>query len=209
MPFLLPSCDLLPELMKAAFMSFFTLSLHLSYFMLYIVNISRELMGQNKVLFINNVICRLKTGLEQFYKTVGLALIASLEPSARSRNIAGLSLFCKYYFGTCLFELAVLLPLPHSHERFTIYSNRLHDFTVTILKCYTDVYVNSLFPCIARPWNFLPAEFFPLTYDLNGFKSLLGTCYPWLLSNRFPTCFSFLTFSFCNLMPCCGCIVLR
>lgn len=99
MPFLLPSCDLLPELMKAAFMSFFTLSLHLSYFMLYIVNISRELMGQNKVLFINNLICRLKTGLEQFYKTVDLALIASLEPSARSRNIAGLSLFCKYYFG--------------------------------------------------------------------------------------------------------------
>ena len=32
-------------------------------------------------------------------------------------------------------------------------------------------YVNSFFPCTARLWNFLPTECFPLTYDLNGFKS--------------------------------------
>ena len=33
------------------------------------------------------------------------------------------------------------------------------------------VYGNSFFPRTARLWNSLPIEFFPLTYDLNGFKS--------------------------------------
>ena len=34
-----------------------------------------------------------------------------------------------------------------------------------------DVYVNSLFPCTARLWNFRPIECFHLSYDLNDFKS--------------------------------------
>ena len=53
----------------------------------------------------------------------------------------------------------------------TRYSDRFHDFSVTIPKCYKDVYVNSFFPGTARPWNSLPVECFPMTYDLNGFKS--------------------------------------
>ena len=36
--------------------------------------------------------------------------------------------------------------------------------------CYKDVYVNSFFPGTARLLNSLPIEFFPLTWDLNGFK---------------------------------------
>ena len=44
------------------------------------------------------------------------------------------------------------------------------DFSVTIPRCYKDVYDNSFFPRIARPWNSLPIECIPLTYDLNGFK---------------------------------------
>ena len=55
--------------------------------------------------------------------------------------------------------------------RSTCYSDRLHDFSVTILRCYKDVYVNSFFLCTARLWNSLSIECFPLTYDLNGFKS--------------------------------------
>ena len=50
------------------------------------------------------------------------------------------------------------------------YSDRLHDFTVIIPRCYKDVYINSFFPCKARIWNSLPAESFPLNYYLNGFK---------------------------------------
>ena len=55
--------------------------------------------------------------------------------------------------------------------RSTCYSDRLHDFSVTIPRCYKDVYVNSFFLCTARLWNSLSIECFPLTQDLNGFKS--------------------------------------
>ena len=41
-------------------------------------------------------------------------------------------------------------------------------FFVTIPRCYNDV--NSFFPCATAPWIFLPAECFPLTYDLNGWS---------------------------------------
>ena len=33
------------------------------------------------------------------------------------------------------------------------------------------LYVNSFIPCTTRFWNSLPMECFPLTYDLNDFKS--------------------------------------
>ena len=76
-----------------------------------------------------------------------------------------------------------LEPLPHSQTgaigstsfsrgRSTRYSDRLHDFSVTIPRCYKNVYVNSFFPCTARLWKSLPTECFPLTYDLNDFLSL-------------------------------------
>ena len=47
-------------------------------------------------------------------------------------------------------------------------------FTVTIPRCYKSVYVNSFFHHTARCWNSLPIEFFPLTYDLSGFKSRIN-----------------------------------
>ena len=102
---------------------------------------------------------------------VGPSLAASLEPLAHRRNVASLSLFYRYYFGRCSSELAQLVPLPYSRGRSNLYSDRLHDFSVTIPRCYKDLYVNSFFTCIARPWNFLSIKCFPLTYDLNGFKS--------------------------------------
>ena len=54
------------------------------------------------------------------------------------------------------------------------YSDRLRDFSVTITRCYKDVYVNSSFPHSTRLWNFLPMECFPWTYDLNGLKSRIN-----------------------------------
>ena len=64
-----------------------------------------------------------------------------------------------------------MVPLPNSDCRSTPYSDRLHNFSVTISRCYKDVYVNSVFPHTARLWNSLTVEFFPLASDLNGFKS--------------------------------------
>ena len=75
-------------------------------------------------------------------RIVGPSLAASLEPLAHCRNVASLSLFYRYYFGRCSSELAQLFPLPFSQGR----SNRLHDFSLTIPRCYKDVSVNSFFP---------------------------------------------------------------
>ena len=62
--------------------------------------------------------------------------------------------------------------------------------------------VNRPFPCKARPWNSVPAERFPLSYDLNDLKvlELLGT---------FHLCFSPLSSFSCSSMPCNGCRVLH
>ena len=50
----------------------------------------------------------------------------------------------------------------------------MHDFSVVIPRYYKDVYLNSFLPRAARLWNFLPAESFPLTYNLNGLKSRIN-----------------------------------
>ena len=73
----------------------------------------------------------------RIYRTVGPSLAASLEPLAHHQNVASLSLFYTYYFGRCYSELAQLVPLPFSQRRPTCYSDRLHDFSVTIPRCYT------------------------------------------------------------------------
>ena len=103
--------------------------------------------------------------------TFGPSLVASLEPFAHRRSEASLSLFYRYYFSRCSSELAQLVPLPFSRGWSTRYSDRLLDFSVTIPRCYKDVYVNSFFLHTAKPWNYLPIECFPSTYDLSGFKS--------------------------------------
>ena len=102
------------------------------------------------------------------------SLAASLELVAHRRNVASLSLFYRYYFDRFSSELAQLIPLPFSRGRSTRYSDRLHDFSVAIPRCYKDVYVNSFFPRTAKLWNSLPIECFPLAYDLSGFKSRIN-----------------------------------
>ena len=99
--------------------------------------------------------------------TVGPSLAAFLEPLAHRRNVTSLSLFYRYYFGRCSSELAQLVPLLYFRGRSTRYSDRLHDFSVAIPRSYKDVFV--FFSRSAGLWNFLPAECFPLTYDLYGF----------------------------------------
>ena len=120
---------------------------------------------------------------KQIRRTVGPSLAASPGPLAHYLHLASLSLFCRYYFGICSSELIQLVPLSFSRRRSTCYSDRLHDFPVTISRCYKDVYVNSFFPCTARLWNSLPIECFPLNYNLNGFKSRTNRHQP--INSRF------------------------
>ena len=103
-------------------------------------------------------------------RTVDPSLATSLEPMAYRRSVASLSLFYRYCFGRFSSELAQLVPLHFSGGRSTRYSDRLDDFSVTIPRCFKDVFINSFFPRTARLWNSLPVECFPLTYNLNGFK---------------------------------------
>ena len=91
-------------------------------------------------------------------RITGPSLAASLESLSHRRNVASLSLFYRYYFDRCSSELAQLVPLLFSQGRSTRYSDRLHDFSVTIPRCYKDVYVNSFFPRTARLCNSLPIE---------------------------------------------------
>ena len=84
--------------------------------------------------------------LIRFMKFLSLEVsFPSLEPLAHRRNVASLRLFSRYYFGRCSSELAQLIPLPFSRGRSTHYSDRLHNFSVTIPRCYRDVYVNISF----------------------------------------------------------------
>ena len=68
-----------------------------------------------------------------------------------------------------------LVPLPYSQDRSPRYSDSLHDFSVTIPRYYKDVCISSFFPHTCRLWNSLPIECFPLTNDLNGFKSRINS----------------------------------
>ena len=103
-------------------------------------------------------------------RKVGPSLAAFLEPLAHGRNVVSLSVFYRSYFGRCSSELAQPIPLPSSRGRSTRYSDRLHDFSVTIPRCDKDVYVNNFFPRTARPWNSQLIQCFPLTYDLSGLE---------------------------------------
>ena len=83
---------------------------------------------------------------KQICRTVG-ASCASLEPLAYHQNVASFSLFCRYYFGRCLPELAQLIPLPYSRERFTCYSDRLHKLSISIPRCQQFLSLHRFFPC--------------------------------------------------------------
>ena len=105
--------------------------------------------------------------------TVGPSLAASWTFGSSSKCSQRKS-FYRYYFGRCPSELAQLVSLPFSRGRSTRYYDRLHDFSVTIPKCYKDIYVNSFFPRTAGLWNSLTKECFPLTYDISGFMSSIN-----------------------------------
>ena len=93
---------------------------------------------------------------KQICRAVDPSLAASLKPLAYCQNLVSLNLFWRYCLGRCSAELAHLVPLPDSRRSSTCYFDRLHDFSVTISRCYKDVYVNNFFPCTARLWNSLP-----------------------------------------------------
>ena len=51
---------------------------------------------------------------KEISRIVGPSFADCLEPLAHHQNVVSLSLFCRYYFGRYLSELAELVPLPYS-----------------------------------------------------------------------------------------------
>ena len=94
---------------------------------------------------------------KQICRTVGPLIATSLEPLAHGQNVASSSLFYRYHFGRCSSELAELVPFSFYRGRSTCYSERLHDFSATIPRCYKDIY-NSFFPHTTRLGNWLPIK---------------------------------------------------
>ena len=136
-------------------------------------------------------------------RNVGPSLAAYLEHLLYRQNLTSLNLFYRYYFSRCSSELPQLVPLLFSRGSSTRYSHMLYDFSVTIPRCYKNVYVSSFFPRTVKLWNSLPIEFFPLTYDLSKFKSRINRH---LLTvgfflNRFPVCFNVFVLLFL-VTPC-------
>ena len=55
-------------------------------------------------------------------RTFGPSLATSLELLTHRRNVVSLSLFCRYYFGRCSYELAQLVPPPFfSREVYSLF----------------------------------------------------------------------------------------
>ena len=101
-------------------------------------------------------------------------LAATLEPLAYCQSVASLSLFYRYFFERCSSELAQLVPLPYFGGRSTHYSDIFHDFISPFLDVTRMSMSTVFFSCTARPWHSLLMECFPLTYDLNGFTSIIN-----------------------------------
>ena len=109
---------------------------------------------------------------KQIHKTVGPSLAASLEPLAHCWNVASVEMWPVFSIGTTLVYVLHNW-LNWSHFLFlkggllVILIDCMHDFSVTIPRCYQDVYVNSFFPRTARFWNSLLIDCFSLTMALS------------------------------------------
>ena len=75
-----------------------------------------------------------------------------------------------------LLELAQLVPLRDSQGSSAHFSDRLHEISLFILRCYLDVYANSLFPCSTRLWILCLWNPFlwPTIYSLNPSPFIKG-----------------------------------
>ena len=98
------------------------------------------------------------------YRAAEPWLVVCLQPLVYFRHLASLRLFYRYY----LVNVRVnWLNWSHSLILVGVLLSILIDciISVTIARCYSDVYVNSFSPRTARLWNCLLIECFPLTYD--------------------------------------------
>ena len=76
---------------------------------------------------------------KQVFRVAGPTLAASLQPFCHH-----ISLFCKYYFDRCLFELAELVVLRYSPVGSSVCCDRLHDFLAKPLLDLIKIFVSTV-----------------------------------------------------------------
>ena len=101
---------------------------------------------------------------------VGPDLSSNFQSLSHRRNVASLSLFYKYFHGSCPDELKSLTPTLKSFNRVTRYSANAHPFTVQLPSYNRQFYSTSFFPRTSDLWNSLPSSCFPPSFDLQKFK---------------------------------------
>ena len=91
------------------------------------------------------------------------------------------SILYRCYFGRCSSGLVELVSYPYYHGRSTYYFDGLHDFTVTVSRCFRDVNVNTFFPHTARLWNDFQQNGFPwLMISVDLTLDLIVAFYLWV-----------------------------
>ena len=98
-------------------------------------------------------------------------LTHNLQSLSHRRAVGSLSLFYRYYFGLCSSELCKIVPNPLTFRRRTRLASNKNPYLVSIDRCRTSSHASSFIPHTAVLWNKLPLTVFPLSHNLQQFKS--------------------------------------
>ena len=101
----------------------------------------------------------------------------SIDSLDHRRNVARVSLFYRYYNRRYSREIRGLVSGNHIFLRSTCTSRRAHPFVVDCAVNLKMHYRENSFGRIDRLQNDLPAEVFPIGYDIDGFKSYVHKHY--------------------------------
>ena len=93
---------------------------------------------------------------------IGPNLSPKLQSLSHRRNVASLSLFYKYFNGSCSDELKSLPPAIKTFNRVTRYSTNAHHLTVQLPSSNKLFYSSSFFP--ERTWCSRAYKFHPIQY---------------------------------------------
>ena len=101
---------------------------------------------------------------------VGHSLAEQLQPLSVRRDVASLSLFYRYYFGSCSPMLTACVPGGKVFSRSTRAASVSHKYSVELERSRTVSRSSSFFVRASQLWNKLPQSSFPEKYDLQSFK---------------------------------------
>ena len=97
------------------------------------------------------------------------SLTLTLDPLSLRRKVASLSLFYRYYFGHCSYELAACIPPPMARPRSTRQATFAHNY-VEVSNARINQFSDGFFPSTSHIWNSPPSSVFLASFNLSSFK---------------------------------------